>query len=85
MPLTAPTLVTYTEVVPLKRFAFNQLADFTTNVKPYQVSMTVEFDPGPQGVGMVLTLDAMHDEYWTKMAVMGWESQLDKLARLLKG
>jgi hypothetical protein len=32
---------------------------------------------------MVLTLDAMHDEYWTKMAVMGWENELDKLARLL--
>jgi hypothetical protein len=29
-------------------------------------------------------LDPMHDEYWTKMAVMGWESELDKLAKLLK-
>jgi hypothetical protein len=33
---------------------------------------------------MLLTLDAMHDEYWTKMAVMGWENELDKLAKLLK-
>jgi uncharacterized protein YndB with AHSA1/START domain len=85
MPLTTPSFVTYTEVVPLKRFAFTQLADFIPNVKPYQVAMTVEFDTSPRGVWMVLTLDAMHDEYWTKMAVMGWESELDKLARLLKG
>jgi uncharacterized protein YndB with AHSA1/START domain len=85
MPLTTPSFVTYTEVVPLKRFAFTQLADFIPKVKPYQVAMTVEFETSPQGVRMVLTLDAMHDEYWTKMAVMGWESELDRLATLLAG
>jgi len=83
MSLTTPSLVTYTEVVPRKRLAFTQLADFIPNVKPYEVAMMVEFDPTPQGVRMVLTLDAMHDEYWTKMAVMGWENELDKLAKLL--
>jgi hypothetical protein len=36
------------------------------------------------GVKMVLTFDGMHDEHWTQMAVMGWESELDKLAKLLK-
>jgi len=84
MPLTTPSVVTYTEVVPLKRFAFDQLVDFVPNVKPYQVAMAVEFDATPQGVRMVLTLDAMHDEFWTKMAVMGWESELDKLAKILR-
>jgi uncharacterized protein YndB with AHSA1/START domain len=84
MALTTPSTVTYTEIVPLKRFAFTQLVDFVPNVKPYQVAMAVEFGSNPQGVRMVLTLDAMHDEYWTKMAVMGWENELDKLAKLLK-
>jgi uncharacterized protein YndB with AHSA1/START domain len=84
MSLTTPSSITYTEVVPRKRLAFTQLADFIPNVKPYEVAMTVDFDTGPQGVRMVLTLDAMHDEYWTKMAVMGWENELDKLAKLLK-
>jgi uncharacterized protein YndB with AHSA1/START domain len=83
MPLTTESLVTYTEVVPLKRLAFTQLADFIPNVKPYEVATTLELSSHPQGVAMVLTLDAMHDEYWTKMAVMGWESELDKLAKLL--
>lgn len=85
MPLTAQTRALYTGVVPLKRLAFTQLADFIPNVQPYEVATTVEFETGQQGVKMVLTLDAMHDEYWTKMAVMGWESQLDKLATLVKG
>jgi len=84
MPLTTPSLVTFTEVVPLKRLAFTQLADFIPNVKPYEVAMLVEFEATAPGVRMVLTLDAMHDEYWTKMAVMGWENELDKLGKLLK-
>ena len=83
MPLTQQARITYTEVMPLKRLAFTQMADFIPNVKPYEVTMTVDFDTTPQGVRMVLTLDAMHDEQWTKLAVMGWESELGKLAKLL--
>jgi uncharacterized protein YndB with AHSA1/START domain len=84
MQLTTESLVRYTEVVPLKRLAFTQMADFIPNVKPYEVATIVELATHAQGVRMVLTLDAMHDEYWTKMAVMGWESEIDKLAKLLK-
>lgn len=84
MPLTTPSTVTYSEVVPRTRLAFTQLADFIPNVTPYTVAMAVEFDSTPRGVRMVLTLDAMHDEHWTKMAIMGWESELGKLAKLLR-
>ena len=84
MALTTESLVHYTEVVALERIAFTQMADFIPNVKPYAVATTVELATHPGGVKVVLTLDAMHDEYWTKMAVMGWESELDKLAKLLK-
>ena len=83
MALTNESLVTYTEVVPRTRLAFTQMADFIPNVKPYAVATAVEFDTQPQGVRLVLTLDAMHDEYWTNMAVMGWEQELGKLAKLL--
>jgi len=83
MPLTQRARITYTEVVPLKRLAFTQMADFIPNVKPYEMAMTVDFGTTPEGVRMVLTLDAMHDEQWTKLAVMGWESELGKLAKLL--
>jgi uncharacterized protein YndB with AHSA1/START domain len=83
MPLTTESLVTYTEVVPLRRLSFTQMADFIPNVEPYEVATTLELEPSPQGVRLVLTLDAMHDEQWTQMAVMGWESELGKLAKLL--
>jgi hypothetical protein len=32
---------------------------------------------------MVLTFDAMHDETWTQRSVMGRESELGKLAKVL--
>jgi uncharacterized protein YndB with AHSA1/START domain len=84
MPLTTESLVTYKDVVPLRRLSFTQLADFIPNVKPYEVATTVELETTALGVRLVLTLDAMHDENWTRMAVMGWESELAKLARVLK-
>jgi uncharacterized protein YndB with AHSA1/START domain len=84
MPLTTEARVTYTEVEPPRRLAFTQTADFIPGVKPYELATTVAFETSPQGVRMVLMLDAMHDEHWTQMAVMGWESQLGKLATLLK-
>jgi uncharacterized protein YndB with AHSA1/START domain len=84
MSLMTESLVRYTEVEPRKRLAFTQLADFIPNVKAYEVATTVDLAAGPEGVKMVLTLDAMHDEYWTKMAVMGWENELDNMAALLK-
>jgi uncharacterized protein YndB with AHSA1/START domain len=83
MALTTESLVTYTEVVLRKRLAFTQLADFIPNVKPYEVAQTVDFETQQEGVRLVMTLDAMHDEYWTNMMVMGWESELEKLAKLL--
>ncbi len=33
---------------------------------------------------MVVTEDAMHDERWTQMSVLGMNSSLDKLAKVLE-
>jgi len=84
MQLTTPSLVTYVDVVPMKRLAFTQVADFIPGVKPYDVAHEVDFETSARGVRMVLTLDAMHDDHWTKMATMGWENEFDRLGRLLQ-
>jgi uncharacterized protein YndB with AHSA1/START domain len=83
MPLTTEARVTYTEVTPRRRLAYDHLADFIPGVEPYTVAHLVELHPGAQGVRMLLTFDAMHDEQWTQRAVMGWENELDKLAKAL--
>jgi len=84
MPLTTEGRVTYTEVVSQKRLAYTHLTDFVPGVEPYDVATVVEFSTEAQSVRMVLTFDPMHDEQWTRQAVMGWESQLERLAKELQ-
>ena len=55
------------------------MIDFLPGVTPYESTMAVEFFPSGDSVRMVVTLDAMHDEHWTKMQTMGFTSQLTKL------
>ena len=83
MPQTTETRIIYTEVMPLQRLAYRNIVDFVPGVAPYEVATVVEFQKSAQGVRMVLTMDAMHDDRWTQMAVMGWESELSKLATRL--
>lgn len=83
MPLTQHCRITYTEVVAPRRLGYNHLADFIPGVEPYDVATLVELIASGDQVQMRLTFDAMHEPYWTQMAVAGWESELDKLARRL--
>jgi uncharacterized protein YndB with AHSA1/START domain len=83
IPLTTEARVRYTEVAPPRRLAYVHLADFIPGVAPYEVAHLVELEETGKEVRMTLTIDAMHDEEWTKRAVMGWESELGKLAKVL--
>jgi uncharacterized protein YndB with AHSA1/START domain len=84
MPATNESRATFTEVDPPRRLSYNHLADFIPGVEPYQVPTTVELEETAQGVRLTLSFEAMHDEQWTNLAVMGWESELNKLANLLE-
>lgn len=69
----------------MQRLVYTTLADFVPGVAPYFVESVIEFVPeGAERVRMVLTFDAMHDERWTKLAVMGREGELRKLAKLIE-
>ncbi len=83
MPLTHEARATFAEVTPPQRLAYLHRVDFIPGVEPYDVTHAVELHSSGQDVRMVLTMDAMHDEEWTQRAVMGWESELGKLARVL--
>jgi uncharacterized protein YndB with AHSA1/START domain len=85
MPLTTQGRISYTEVVIQRRIAYIHLADFIPGVQPYDVATRVEFHSTGQSVHMVLIFDAMHDEEWTRRAVMGQESQLGKLEKVIAG
>ena len=83
LPLTTVTGGTYVEVTPRTRLVYRTVADFIPGVAPYEVVAVVEIHGRTQGVHMVVTEDAMHDEQWTRMSAMGMNSSLDKLAKAL--
>jgi hypothetical protein len=62
---------------------FTHRTDFIPGVAPYEVATAVDLYSSDRRVRMVLTFDAMHDEEWTRRTVMGWESELGKLAKVL--
>jgi uncharacterized protein YndB with AHSA1/START domain len=80
MPLTTEAKLTYTEIVPEKSIAYTHRADFIPGVEPYDVGNRVEFFVEGNSVRMVVTLDPMHTEEWTRRASMGMESQMEKFA-----
>jgi uncharacterized protein YndB with AHSA1/START domain len=84
MPLTTEARITFKEIVPQRRLEYLHLADFIPGVAPYDVRHLVELHSSERGVRMVLTIDAMHDEVWTQRAVMGWEMELGKLAKVIE-
>jgi len=83
MPLTTEATVRYTEISPPRRLVYEHLADFIPGVEPYTVTTRIELATTEGGVRMELSFEAMHDEEWTQRAVMGWESELGKLAKVL--
>ena len=83
MPLTTEAKLTYTAIVPRRSIAYTHRADFIPGVEPYDVGNKVEFFVEGGNVRMVLTLDPMHSDEWTERAVMGMESQLGRLARVI--
>ena len=76
--------ITFQEIIPNKRLAYLQLADFIPEVAPYDVDTVVELEETAKGVKMTLTFDAMHDETWTERATQGWNMELDKLGQKLE-
>jgi uncharacterized protein YndB with AHSA1/START domain len=83
MPTTTEARLTYTEVVPHERLAWIHIADFVPGVEAYDVMHVLELFADGDSVRMVLTVEAMHDDVWTERAVMGWESELGKLAAII--
>lgn len=83
MPLSTECKVTYLEVSPPTRLVYKTIADFVPNVEPYDVTTVVRLQATADGVKVIITFDAMHDDVWTQRARAGHESQLGKLEALL--
>ena len=83
MPISTDHKITYVEVDPPHRLAYRDIADFIPGVEPYEVETVIELVVVGDGVRMVCTFDRMHNDEWTRLAVLGHESELVRLAEVL--
>jgi len=78
-PSSHETRGRFAEFRPHERLAIIHVIDFLPGVKPYETTMVVEFFPSGESTRMVITLDPMHEEEFTRMSTVGFMSQLTKL------
>jgi uncharacterized protein YndB with AHSA1/START domain len=83
MPIATDVSLVYTDIEPFRRLCYTSRADFIPGIEPYDIATTVSCETSADGVHMVLTFDAMHDDVWTERAVMGHEGELSRLDKLL--
>lgn len=83
MPLITQNRLIFKEVDPPRRLVYRNMVEFIPNVEPYEVETVLELQQVGDTVHLVISFDAMHDDQWTQMAVMGHESELGRLAALL--
>src|SRR5438309_488467 len=71
------------EVTPPRRLTYKEKVNFTPDVDTYEVETVIHLEQVRNAVRMVLTFESMHDDHWTKLAVMGREGELVRLAKVL--
>jgi uncharacterized protein YndB with AHSA1/START domain len=78
-PTSHATRSRFTEIAPHERLVLTNVIDFLPGVAAYESQIGVDFVATGDRVRMVVTLDAMHDDEWTKRQTAGMTSQLTKL------
>lgn len=84
-PVTTESVFSIHELIPGRRLVLTNTVDFIPGVPEYEVGITVEMNATDTGTSLVVTIDRMHDDHWTEMALKGWDSQLENLARAITG
>ncbi len=83
MPLSTTARKTFTEVVAPQRLGYMSLVDFVPGLAPYEHETVIELSSDGDGTRVVMTMEPLHDEVWTKRLIMGRSNELENLARLI--
>jgi uncharacterized protein YndB with AHSA1/START domain len=78
-PTSHPVACRFTEVRRHERLAITSVIDFLPGVEAYESTIAVDFRAAGTRATMIVTLDPMHSEQFSKMQVDGFTSQLGKL------
>jgi uncharacterized protein YndB with AHSA1/START domain len=80
-PVSHATHGKFGEFRPHERLTLVHVIDFISGVEPYEQTIEVDFRSNGGQASMTVTIHPHIDAHWTKMAVMGFTSQLTKLDR----
>jgi hypothetical protein len=83
-PASHGTRGRFSEFQPNNRLEITQVIDFLPGVKPYESTIVAEFFPSGESVRMVITLDPMHDEEFTKMSNDGLREPAHKAGQAVR-
>ncbi len=84
LPLASDFRRTYTEVSPPYRLAYLSLIDFVPDVEPYEHLTSVDIQPAGERTKVVMTIDPLHDESWTREYRDHRSNELDKLEAAIR-
>jgi hypothetical protein len=79
MPLSSEICRTFTEVAPLTRLAYRSVIDFVPDHEPYEHLTTIDIAPAGHGASLVMTVDPLHDDAWTREYRDHHNCELDNL------
>ncbi|MEV4622728.1 SRPBCC domain-containing protein [Asanoa sp. NPDC049573] len=79
MPLSSEVRKTFREVEPPNRLAYVSMIDFVPGHEPYEHLTTVDIEPAGDRTTVVMTLDPLHDETWTRQHRAHRGDELDNL------
>lgn len=83
-PLSVEVSKTFTEVDGSARLAYVSLVDFVPDHPPYEHLTTVDIVPVGERTTVVMTVDPLHDETWTRQHHAHRGEELDNLATAIK-
>lgn len=82
-PLSIEVTKTFTEVTRPTRLGYRSLIDFVPGREPYEHLTTVEIRPAGAGATVLMTLDPLHDETWTRQHHDHRGAELDHLGAVI--
>lgn len=83
-PLASQVHKTFTEVVAPNRIAYLSRIDFVPDHETYEHLTTVDIEPEGDGTRVVVTLDPLHDETWTRQHRAHRGEELDNLEAAIR-
>ena len=83
-PLATELRKTITEVAPPTRLAYLSLIDFVPDHEPYEHLTSIDIEPAGDRTNLVMTLDPLHDETWTRQHRAHRGNELDNLEAAIR-